>query len=130
MLMFVRRSEQNPDAEEQGFSASLLPPGVPDIDVADLEQPQMCAQYAQEIDYMAQLEVRVLHHDAAYISAYQVACAAKVPSAAAGGDTRNEAILINWMMMVHQRFQLLQETLFLAVSLTDRFLQAARVNLV
>ncbi|KAG0443651.1 hypothetical protein HPB47_014676 [Ixodes persulcatus] len=36
-------------------------------------------------------------------------------------------ILINWLMQVHARFQLLPETLFLTVSVIDRFLQAESV---
>ncbi|XP_075554357.1 cyclin B [Dermacentor variabilis] len=109
-------AEQKPDAEGQAFSASLLPPGVPDIDAGDLEEPQMCAQYAQEIfDYMAYLEKK-----------WPVRTKFLQMQPAVTPEMR--AILINWMMMVHQRFQLLQETLFLAVSLTDRFLQEQSVS--
>lgn len=109
-------AEPKPNAEEQAFSASLLPPGVPDIDAGDLEEPQMCAQYAQEIfDYMAFLETK-----------WPVQPKFLRLQPAVTPEMR--AILINWMMMVHQRFQLLQETLFLAVSLTDRFLQVQSVS--
>lgn len=33
------------------------------------------------------------------------------------------AILIDWLCQVHHRFHLLQETLYLTVSIIDRFLQ-------
>lgn len=34
------------------------------------------------------------------------------------------ALLVNWLVQVHSRFQLLQETLYLTVAILDRFLQA------
>lgn len=34
------------------------------------------------------------------------------------------ALLVDWLVQVHSRFQLLQETLYLAVAILDRFLQA------
>ncbi|KAH7977995.1 hypothetical protein HPB49_004129 [Dermacentor silvarum] len=100
-----------PGGSGEAFYASALPPGVPDIDAGDLEEPQMCAQYAQEMfDYMAYLETKWPVQPKFLRLQTEV-------------TPEMRAILINWMMMVHQRFQLLQETLFLAVSLTDRFLQ-------
>lgn len=34
------------------------------------------------------------------------------------------ALLVDWLVQVHSRFQLLQETLYLTVAVLDRFLQA------
>lgn len=107
---------ERPDNCAEAFSASLLPPGVPDIDAEDLDEPQMCALYAQDIfDYMASLELK-----------WPVM--PKFLRVQPSVTPEMRAILVNWMMMVHQRFQLLQETLFLAVSLTDRFLQVQSVS--
>lgn len=36
---------------------------------------------------------------------------------------RMRALLIDWLVQVHSRFQLLQETLYLTVAVLDRFLQ-------
>lgn len=36
------------------------------------------------------------------------------------------AILIDWLVQVHLRFTLLQETLYLTVAIIDRFLQVTR----
>lgn len=36
---------------------------------------------------------------------------------------RMRALLIDWLVQVHSRFQLLQETLYLTVAILDRFLQ-------
>jgi hypothetical protein len=37
-------------------------------------------------------------------------------------NSRMRAILIDWLIQVHQRFNLLQETLYLTVSIIDRYL--------
>ncbi|KAL3186153.1 hypothetical protein MRX96_028275 [Rhipicephalus microplus] len=55
----INEEEEEPVVNAQAFSASLLPPRVPDIDADHLSEPQMCAQYVQDnFDYMASLEVR------------------------------------------------------------------------
>ena len=38
-------------------------------------------------------------------------------------NERMRALLIDWLIQVHSRFQLLQETLYLTVAILDRFLQ-------
>lgn len=40
---------------------------------------------------------------------------------------RMRALLIDWLVQVHSRFQLLQETLYLTVAILDRFLQVRTV---
>ncbi|KAH7979181.1 hypothetical protein HPB49_008595 [Dermacentor silvarum] len=105
-----------PGGSGEAFYASPLPPGVPGIDAGDLEEPQMCAQYAQEMfDYMAYLETKWPVQPKFLRLQMEV-------------TPEMRAILINCMMMVHQRFQLLQETLFLEALLTDRFLQVQSVS--
>ena len=37
-------------------------------------------------------------------------------------NSRMRTILIDWLVQVHQRFNLLQETLYLTVSIIDRYL--------
>lgn len=39
------------------------------------------------------------------------------------------SILVDWLVDVHGRFKLLQETLYLAVSIMDRFCQVFRASL-
>lgn len=36
---------------------------------------------------------------------------------------RMRALLVDWLIQVHSRFQLLQETLYMTVAILDRFLQ-------
>lgn len=38
------------------------------------------------------------------------------------------ALLVDWLVQVHLRFQLLQETLYLTVAVLDRFLQVANLQ--
>ena len=35
------------------------------------------------------------------------------------------AVLVDWLIQVHQQFNLLQETLYLTIALLDRFLQVS-----
>ncbi|XP_042339393.1 G2/mitotic-specific cyclin-B2-like, partial [Plectropomus leopardus] len=41
---------------------------------------------------------------------------------------RMRALLVDWLVQVHSRFQLLQETLYLTVAILDRFLQVQPVS--
>lgn len=113
----ISRKAGGEEREERcAFSASLLPAGVPDIDAGDSHEPQLCAQYAKEIfDYLAAMEVRLP------VQAHFLRLQPTVTS-----DMRS--VLVNWLMQVHTRFQLLQETLFLTVALVDRYLQAQVVS--
>uniref|UniRef100_A0A1E1XE05 Putative g2/mitotic-specific cyclin a n=1 Tax=Amblyomma aureolatum TaxID=187763 RepID=A0A1E1XE05_9ACAR len=103
-------------AVTDSYSSSLLPPGVPDIDAEDSHEPQLCSEYAQDIfDYMASLEV-------------QWPVQPKFLRLQPSVTPEMRSILVNWLMQVHSRFQLLPETLFLTVSLVDRFLQVQSVS--
>ena len=42
-------------------------------------------------------------------------------------NAKMRAILIDWLIQVHLRFTLLQETLYLTVSVIDRYLQVKMV---
>ena len=43
-------------------------------------------------------------------------------------NERMRALLVDWLIQVHSRFQLLQETLYLTVAILDRFLQVGVVG--
>lgn len=45
-------------------------------------------------------------------------------------NERMRALLIDWLIQVHSRFQLLQETLYMTVAILDRFLQVKLVEVV
>ncbi|XP_019389012.1 PREDICTED: G2/mitotic-specific cyclin-B2 isoform X2 [Crocodylus porosus] len=98
----------------QAFSDVLLS-NVEDIDADDWENPQLCSDYVKEIYlYLRQLELQqpVRSH---YLDGKEI-------------NGRMRAILVDWLIQVHSRFQLLQETLYMCVGIMDRFLQSRLVS--
>ncbi|XP_061622252.1 G2/mitotic-specific cyclin-B2-like isoform X2 [Phyllopteryx taeniolatus] len=107
-------SKEEEDAQLcQAFSNTLL--SVEDVDEQDAGMPQLCSEYVKDIYvYLHQLEVEQAVH-ANYMQGYDI-------------TERMRALLIDWMVQVHARFQLLQETLYLSVAVLDRFLQVQPVS--
>ncbi|XP_038661525.1 G2/mitotic-specific cyclin-B1-like [Scyliorhinus canicula] len=92
----------------QAFSDVLLP--VKDVDADDGDNPLLCSEYVKDIyKYLRQLEVEQSVRPK-YLEGREVT-----------GNMR--AILIDWLVQVQRKFQLLQETLYMTVSIIDRFLQ-------
>merc|ERR1712137_660354 len=86
-----------------------LPAGVVDIDKKDLENPQLCAEYTQDMY--------------AYLRSVEPLSAVKANHLL--GCSINEkmrAVLVDWLVEVQIQFKLLQETLFSTISIVDRFL--------
>lgn len=87
-----------------------------DID-DELWDTSMVAEYGDEIfDYMRHLEERMLP-DPRYMDIQQEI------------QWSMRAVLVDWVVQVHQRFTLLPETLFLAINYIDRFLSHKVVSL-
>uniref|UniRef100_A0A8C8RSL1 Cyclin B2 n=1 Tax=Pelusios castaneus TaxID=367368 RepID=A0A8C8RSL1_9SAUR len=98
----------------QAFSDVLLN-NVEDIDADDWENPQLCSDYVKDIYlYLRQLELQqsVRPH---YLNGKEI-------------NGRMRAILVDWLVQVHSRFQLLQETLYMCIAVMDRFLQIHPVS--
>lgn len=96
---------------EEAFSKQLLKENVNDIDKDDHDNPQLVSEYVNDIyTYLRHLEVR-----------YPIRAQHLVSQTEITGRMR--AILIDWLVQVHQRFHLLQETLYLTVAIIDRYLQ-------
>uniref|UniRef100_A0A8D0G8B9 Cyclin B2 n=1 Tax=Sphenodon punctatus TaxID=8508 RepID=A0A8D0G8B9_SPHPU len=98
----------------QAFSDVLLH-NMEDIDADDWENPQLCSDYVKDIyQYLRQLELQqyVRPH---YLDGKEI-------------NGRMRAILVDWLVQVHSRFQLLQETLYMCVAIMDRFLQVQPVS--
>ncbi|NXR26174.1 CCNB2 protein, partial [Cinclus mexicanus] len=94
----------------QAFSDVLLN-NVEDIDAEDWENPQLCSDYVKDIYlYLRELELQqsVRPH---YLDGRTT-------------NGRMRAILVDWLVQVHSRFRLLQETLYMCVAIMDRFLQS------
>ncbi|KAM7424701.1 hypothetical protein PAMA_000859 [Pampus argenteus] len=97
----------------QAFSEALL--AVQDVDEQDADMPQLCSEYVKDIyNYLHVLEVQQAVR-ANYMQGYEI-------------TERMRALLIDWLVQVHSRFQLLQETLYLTVAVLDRFLQVQPVS--
>lgn len=83
---------------------------IPDPNDPDLLDPVMVSEYSIDIfSYMKELEVRYAPR-ANYIELQPQLT----------WDYRSQ--LIDWLIKVHEKFQLLPETLYLAVNIMDRFL--------
>ncbi|NWX29418.1 CCNB2 protein, partial [Notiomystis cincta] len=94
----------------QAFSDVLLN-NIEDIDAEDWENPQLCSDYVKDIYlYLRELELQ------------QSVCPHYLDGRTTNGRMR--AILVDWLVQVHSRFHLLQETLYMCVAIIDRFLQS------
>ncbi|XP_042239602.1 G2/mitotic-specific cyclin-B-like isoform X2 [Homarus americanus] len=115
----VENVEEQMDVEEVAkvkelsiaFSTQCL--GVEDIDAEDGRNPQLVSEYVKDIyKHLRLLEEgnKVRRH---YLDGQQI-------------TGRMRSILIDWLVQVHIRFTLLQETLYLTVTIIDRYLQSER----
>lgn len=99
---------------KDGFSQNILPNNVNDIDSEDNDNPQLVSNYVNCIyNYMRELEVKY-PIKVKYLEGREI-------------SGRMRSILIDWLVQVHLRFHLLQETLYLTVAIIDRFLQGQDV---
>nr|CAB3228888.1 G2/mitotic-specific cyclin-B2-like [Phallusia mammillata] len=91
-----------------------LNPAIENIDENDSENPQLCSEFVNDIyHYMLYLE-----------SEYPIQRHYLKDTGVKG---RMRSILVDWLIQVHHRFNLLQETLYLTIAILDRFLQVHQV---
>lgn len=106
-------SMQEEDELCQAFSETLC--AIEDIDRNDGAILPLCSEYVNDIyAYLRQLEVQQPIRPR-YMEGYDI-------------NERMRALLLDWLIQVHSRFQLLQETLYMAVATIDRFLQVQPVS--
>lgn len=92
----------------QAFSDVIL--AVSDVDADDGADPNLCSEYVRDIyAYLRQLEEEQAIKPR-YLQGREVS-----------GNMR--AILIDWLVQVQMKFRLLQETMYMTVSIIDRFMQ-------
>lgn len=92
----------------QAFSDVIL--AVSDVDADDGGDPNLCSEYVKDIyAYLRQLEEEQSVRPK-YLLGREVT-----------GNMR--AILIDWLIQVQMKFRLLQETMYMTVSIIDRFMQ-------
>ena len=96
--------------EVEAFSAA----NIENIDLEDQMDPQLVSEYVNDIyEYMRMLE-REQSVKKNYLETSKVT-GVILP--------KMRAVLVDWLVEVHQQFSLLQETLFLAVAIMDRYMQ-------
>lgn len=110
------KSPEPMDMEEVGQALKdCFEKNIADIDAEDHDNPQLCAEYVNEIyRYMRKLE-RTYSVPRNYMDKQDDV------------NPKMRSILVDWLIQVHLRFHLLQETLFMTISILDRFLALHRV---
>lgn len=107
----VNSSKMEVDELVEAFSSQRL--NVEDIDAQDASNPQLVSEYVCDIyNYLRSLENK-----------------SPVQYRYLEGQTvthKMRHILVDWLVQVHHRFTLTQETLFLTVGILDRYLQKER----
>nr|XP_018681656.1 PREDICTED: cyclin-B2-2-like [Musa acuminata subsp. malaccensis] len=93
-----------------GAIFDIIAETVPDIDICDSNNPLAVVEYVEEIyNFYRQTEV--------------TGCASpQYMSHQFDINEKMRAILIDWLIEVHYKFELMEETLFLTVNIIDRFL--------
>ncbi|CAM0903354.1 unnamed protein product [Alopecurus aequalis] len=105
------QSVDDADMDENELKDASEDESLMDIDSADLGNPLAAAEYVEEMYkyYWQNEETSCVRPD--YMSSQ--------------GDINEKmrAILIDWLIEVHYKFELMDETLFLTVNIIDRFLE-------
>ncbi|XP_053555676.1 G2/mitotic-specific cyclin-B1-like [Bombina bombina] len=103
-----------PPTEEipEAFSSIIIQ--VKDVDSEDAGNPLLCSDYVKDIYcYLRSLEVQQVIRPN-YLEGKEI-------------NGKMRAILIDWLVQVHLKFKLLQETMFMTVAILDRYLQENNV---
>ncbi|NWR87305.1 CCNB1 protein, partial [Furnarius figulus] len=97
----------------QAFSVVILECEDPNIE--DGDDPSLCSSYVKDIyDYLRHLEEKYpIKHD--YLAGQEI-------------DGNMRAIIVDWLVKVHAKFSLQDETLFMTVAIIDHFLQNSPVS--
>ncbi|KAF9609908.1 hypothetical protein IFM89_019001 [Coptis chinensis] len=117
--MYVKHTEammDEIDLMEEVEMEDVMPESVMDIDCGDSENPLAVVEYVEDIYSF-------------YKSSESSSCVS--PNYMAQQYDINErmrAILIDWLIEVHYKFELMDETLFLTVNLIDRFLEHQAID--
>ncbi|KAK9164941.1 hypothetical protein Scep_000132 [Stephania cephalantha] len=117
--MFVKHTEamlEEIDLMEEVEMEDLVPEGIEDIDSKDLNNPFAVVEYIDDIYAYHKKSESSSCVSPAYMS-HQFDI-----------NERMRAILIDWLIEVHYKFELMEETLFLTVNLIDRFLAVQSVE--
>ncbi|KAL5260301.1 hypothetical protein ACHWQZ_G010431 [Mnemiopsis leidyi] len=89
---------------------------VEDIDAEDRENPLLCSEYINDIYAYMKVMEKQYAVDADYIKKKTDI------------TERMRGILVDWLIQVHLKFKLLQETLYLTVAILDRYLSVTDIK--
>ncbi|KAF9525729.1 cyclin-like protein [Crepidotus variabilis] len=88
-----------------------------DLDAEDWDDPVMVSEYVVDIcKYLQELEVATLPRSDYMSSQPEI-------------NWEHRGVLVDWLLQVHARFNLLAESLFLTVNLLDRFLSLKTIHI-
>ncbi|GLB39126.1 putative cyclin family protein [Lyophyllum shimeji] len=88
-----------------------------DLDADDWDDPAMVSEYVADVCvYLKEIEQQTLPNPDYMANHSEL-------------DWEKRGILVDWILQVHARFNLLQETLFLFTNILDRFLSARPISL-
>ncbi|KAF9682094.1 hypothetical protein SADUNF_Sadunf05G0072600 [Salix dunnii] len=126
--MFLEQTEARPDEMnkmEEVEMEDITEESILNIDDSDAKNPLAVVDYVEDLyDYYRKMEVLAMKDSEAEN------CSCVSPNYMVQQADINEkmrAILIDWLIEVHDKFDLMKETLFLTVNLIDRFLSQQTV---
>ncbi|KXJ27183.1 G2/mitotic-specific cyclin-B [Exaiptasia diaphana] len=100
----------------EALAECAVPNSVKDIDKEDYHNPQLCAEYVNDImRYLRAMERKYSVSQDYMNNQHEI-------------NAKMRVILIDWLVQVHTRFQLLQETLYMTISIIDRYLACNEVS--
>ncbi|KAG6857038.1 hypothetical protein H0H87_010392 [Tephrocybe sp. NHM501043] len=110
-------AEELVDLDEEVEAPNEEVKGWDDLDAGDWDDPAMVSEYVAEVCvYLKQIELQT-RPNPDYMASHPEL------------DWEKRGILVDWVLQVHARFNLLQETLFLFTNILDRFLSARPISL-
>lgn len=102
--------------DTQNEIKNIMPLAYEDIDESDFDDPQSVSHYVNDIyDHCFDTESSFMANPNYMENQYEI-------------QERMRGILIDWLIEVHLKFELLPETMYLAVNMIDRFLEKVSVR--
>lgn len=109
--------EEEDEVEEIELDEESMHENIIDIDECDAENAQLVAEYVKDIyKYLNQMEQKFRIRPNFLES--------KIVTA------KMRSVLIDWLIQVHLKFHLLQETLYLCVQIIDAYLQVSADHMI
>jgi hypothetical protein len=90
------------------------------VDVTDIEDPQTCAEYANEIFHWLRTTECESDNNNMVAHTYM--------QRQEDINEKMRSILVDWLIEVHLKFKLVPESLYLTINLIDRYLEKEQVN--